>query len=355
MTVSGKNADAGIIRISKEQEQTGVWIKVTPPCADPSDLSPSDNSYGMGSIVGDPARPGDLYVGGSASGLWKSTDYGKTWTKINGTIPNTPRGTVIAVAGTTPATVWAAGYRSIYKSTDGGVTFTSTDIDFDPYSIVVDPYDNNHLISGLHEAAGVIESTDGGSTWHSVGTGTLGGGVSVYPFFINTGDASTTRTTWFAIGQNGSSPGRTENGGANWSTPDGIGNLEHPHGNAQIFQKGSSLWVAGGNGAQGQGVYRSTDYGKTWSRVDTSSGRPQAIVWGTDKYVYSMYAWACSKCDLGTNFERASLSDDTHWTSIKVPDELIIGPNTVAVTYNGTHWVFVGCFWSEGLWRYVEP
>jgi hypothetical protein len=67
-----------------------------------------------------------------------------------------------------------------------------------------------------------------------------------------------------------------------------------------------------------------------------------------------MYAWACSKCDLGTNFERAALPSGTAWTAIATPG-LIIGPNSVAVAYNGTHWVFVGCFWSEGLWRYVEP
>lgn len=32
------------------------------------------------------------------------------------------------------------------------------------YSFVVDPYDNTHLLSGLHEADSVLESTDGGAT-----------------------------------------------------------------------------------------------------------------------------------------------------------------------------------------------
>src|SRR3954468_16030385 len=64
------------------------------------------NVFGPGTIVGDPARPSDLYVGGSSAGLWKSTDYGFTWTLINDTLPDVPRGTVIAVAGTTPATIW---------------------------------------------------------------------------------------------------------------------------------------------------------------------------------------------------------------------------------------------------------
>lgn len=352
--VNGDTADAGTIRLVAEQEQTGVWVKVTPAGADPSDLSPSANSYGMGSIVGDPARPSDMYVGGSASGLWKSTDYGKTWTKINSTIPNIWRGTVIAVAGTTPATVWASGYHQIFKSTDGGYNFSATNINYDLYSLTVDPYDNNHLLSGLHEASGVVESTDGGATWQMRGTGTLNGGVSVYPFFINTGDSASTRRTWFAIGQNGSSPGRTTNGGATWTIPAGLTGLEHPHGNAQIFQKDSMLWVGGSNGPSGQGVYRSTNYGVSWARVDAGT-KPEAIVWGSDKYVYAMYAWACSKCNLGTNFERAALPGGNSWSYLPEPSGLIIGPNTVAAAFNGTHWVFVGCMWSEGLWRYVEP
>jgi hypothetical protein len=72
----------------------------------------------------------------------------------------------------------------------------------------------DHLLSGLHEVADVIESTNGGITWPKVGSGSVGGGVSVYPFFIDMGNAAATRNTWFAIGRNGSSPGRTTNGGA---------------------------------------------------------------------------------------------------------------------------------------------
>jgi hypothetical protein len=88
-------------------------VNVTPSNMAAGDLRPARNAFGPGSIVGDPARPNDLYVGGSKSGLWKSSDYGNSWSQINRQIPDVPRGTVIAVAGTTPATVWAAGYNSI--------------------------------------------------------------------------------------------------------------------------------------------------------------------------------------------------------------------------------------------------
>jgi hypothetical protein len=338
----------GSIRLVPETEQTGVWTQVTP-----AGMVNDPSGFGAGSIAGDPLRPSDMYVGGSETGVWKSTDYGKTWRQINPLSPDITRGAIIAVAPTTPATVYIAGYGCVYKSTDGAVHFdTLATGGFDPYSLTIDPYDPNHLLSGLHEAPDVIESKDGGKTWKKVGSGSIGGGVSVYPFFIDMGNAEATRITWFAIAQNGSSPGRTTNGGATWSMPAGLSGLGHPHGNAKLFQRGSNLWVGGAYDFRGT-IFRSIDYGVTWTKVTTSE-KPQALVWGTEKKVYAMYAWACSKCDVEPNFAHAPLPGGDNWTDEATPN-LQIGPNTMAVANNGKHHVFVGLMWAEGLWRYVEP
>jgi hypothetical protein len=332
----------------------GVWINVTPSDMPAAVLRPTANVFGPGSIVGDPARPSDLYVGGSSAGLWKSTDYGFTWTLINDTLPDVPRGTVIAVAGTAPATIWAAGSNTIYKSSDGGATFTQTPLSVSLYSLKVDPYDARHLLSGLHEADGIVESIDGGATWQMLGGADFPtGGISWYPYFIDTGAAATTRKTWFAIAQDGASAVMTDDGGVSWTIPNGVAGLQHPHGNSQLYQNGSTLFIAGIYGPEGQGVYRSTDNGANFARVD-SGQTPEALVWGTVKNVYAMYAWACSGCNLGTQFEIAP-QPGTDWATATVPDELVIGPNSVVVTNDGTNFVFVGLMWDQGLWRYVEP
>ena len=178
-----------------------------------------------------------------------------------------------------------AGYNTIYKSIDGGTTFTQTTLDVSLYSLKVDPNDPTHLISGLHEADGIVESIDGGASWQRVGgAGFPSGGVSWYPYFVDTGNAAATRRTWFAIAQNGASAVMTTASGASWT----------------------------------------------------------------------MYAWACSNCDLGTPFEIAPQPGNT-WSTAGVPTELVIGLNGVVVTSDGTRNVFVGLMWDQGLWRYVEP
>ena len=345
----------------------GEWVNVTPASMSPSVLAPSTNAFGPGAIVGDPARPSDMYIACGGDGVWKSSDYGNTWTQINSAIGYSPIGTPIAVAGTTPATIWISsggGDGHVYKSTDGGSTFALTGggLPADLYSIRVDPYDTTHLISGLHDADGLVESTDGGDTWHAVGgTGWPSGGISWYPSFVDTGTAATTRATWFAIAQDGAAPVMTSDGGASWAVPDGLvvpgdggplGGLQHPHGSSNFYQTGSTLFVGGIYGP-GQGVYRSADLGVHWSRVDTG-GAPEAIVWGTSKSVYAMYGWACSDCNLGTNYETAP-QPGTTWSAGDSAPSLVIGPNSMVVTSDGSHSIFVGAMWAQGIWRYVEP
>ena len=245
----------------------GVWENVTSPEM-PASLFMGASGFGVGNIRVDPARPSDLYVGGYGS-IWKSTDYGKTWTRLDSTPnpPYLPLGHVLAVGGTTPATLWmanAAGDDKVFKSTDGGLTFKLTGTlpekyDSSFYSIVVDPRDVTHLITGFHEADKMAESTDGGETWKfTSGAGWPAGGVSWFPFFVDTGDAATTRKTWFAIAQNGASAIMTSDGGATWTQPKGIEGLNHAHGCSQLYQTGRTLFIGGGGAPMGNGRYRST-------------------------------------------------------------------------------------------------
>ena len=343
----------------------GEWENVTSSEMDPSLFSGPDG-FGAGSIVSDPGHPSDMYIGGYGA-IFKSTDFGLTWHKVpsNPNPPSEALGHVLAVAGTTPATIWMAasnGAKHVYKSTDAGLTFKLTGtlaedptLDGGFYSLILDPYDNNHLLSGLHEMDKLVESTDGGETWHYVnGSGWPSGGKSWFPYFIDTGKADTTAKTWFAIAQDGGSAIITSDGGKNWVKPKGIENLQHPHGNAGLYQNGKSLFVAGMQSNNGDGVFRSTDLGVNWTHVSETRG---GVVWGSPKTVYAMWGWACASCgfdDGGPAYQTSPQPGDT-WSDGTLPSGLVWGPNSVATTTDGTHYIYVGSMWANGLWRYVEP
>jgi hypothetical protein len=360
----GNAGAGGAVVLTPALGTPGVWEDVTSKDMDPA-LFTGSSGFGVGNIVTDPARPTDIYAGGYGS-IWKSTDYGLTWAKLDSK-PNPPYlalGHVLAVAGTTPATLWMAnvnGAQHVFKSTDGGLTFTLTgSIAEQPdaaslYSIVVDPNDATHLLSGLHEQDKVLESKDGGETWQFVsGAGWPPGGKSWFPYFINAGDAAKSSKTWIAIGQDGGSAVMTVDAGTTWTKPKGLEGLQHPHGDTGLFQDAAALFIAGVQGPEGDGVYRSTDLGANWARVAMGSG---GVVWGTPKNLYVMWGWACASCGInegGPQYQTAP-QPGTAWVKGAVPAGLVWGPNSVAVTSDGTHSIMIGSMWATGLWRYVEP
>src|SRR6516165_11814082 len=87
-------------------------------------------------VAGVPSEPNLFYMGGVQGGVWKSTNYGQTWTNItDGKIPGIADSIgALAVAASNPRVIYAgtgeADIRGdfdtgdgIYKTTDGGKTW----------------------------------------------------------------------------------------------------------------------------------------------------------------------------------------------------------------------------------------
>jgi photosystem II stability/assembly factor-like uncharacterized protein len=254
--------------------------------------------------------------------------------------------------------------RRLLGEHNGGVDWTSYPITplpgdrQDVYQPAIDPYDPQHLLMTGHEQDYVVESHNGGKAWTNVNLdpGMDEPGGTAFAFFIDTGDPSTTASTWLWIAQqSGGTYGtwRTTNGGTSWTMVDAN---EHPHGASQIYQPDSkgTVYMAGAYSALGWGVLRSGDYGKTWTHVGGTGNETTAF--GTSKNVYSMFGWAIGAGGMvDPSFESAPQPGTGTWTSVATPAAMMQGPGQVTVTNDGTHNILLAPCWSDGLWRYVEP
>ncbi len=136
-----------------------------------------------------PGTPFTFYFGGVDGGLWRSTNYGLTWTNVtDGQLNASNSIGAIAVAPSDPKTIYIgtgeADIRNtfitgdgVYKTTDTGKTWHYAGLKetHTIAKIVVDPHDPNVVyaasmghVYAKNAERGIFKSTDGGSHWSKV-------------------------------------------------------------------------------------------------------------------------------------------------------------------------------------------
>src|SRR5437660_7317998 len=137
--------------------------------------------------TGVPGRPGLFYVGAVNGGVFRTDDYGRTWTPV---FDDQPTGSVgaLAVAPSNPNVIYVGsgeGLRrpdlstgdGIYKSTDAGRSWQHLGLRDGQQiaAIIVDPHDANRLFVavlghpyGPNPERGIFRSVDGGQSWSKV-------------------------------------------------------------------------------------------------------------------------------------------------------------------------------------------
>ena len=148
-------------------------------------IGPSNNEGRMTSIaVGDQGGHRVIYVGAASGGVWKSDDRGDTWAPVfdheatarSKVVVGLPSNNNIVWVGTGEDNLFRAGLEGtgIYKSTDAGKTWTQTGLTESGTigRIIVHPTNPDVVyvaVSGHewtdNDMRGVYMTTDGGKTW----------------------------------------------------------------------------------------------------------------------------------------------------------------------------------------------
>src|SRR5260370_20992715 len=201
----------------------------------------------IAAVTGAIGKPGVFYIGAPAGGIWKTTSAGVTWFPIFDQFTNVDSIRALQVPPSAPNIVYAGTGDSVqgslgdgmYKSVDAGKTWTHIGLEdtVKINKIVVDPKDPNLVLASTqgdarHGGQGVYRSTDGGKTWTNV---------------LKPQNANGTRDLEYAF--------------------------DMPHVMFATSQ-GSGGGFGGGGAAAPQGpngaaLFKSTEAGMTWKKVDT--------------------------------------------------------------------------------------
>lgn len=218
-------------------------------------------------VVVDPQTPTTVYAAGS-KGVWKSYDGGASWSDSN-TGRSLLSVRTFAIDPVNPQVLYAGGwYSGVTKSVDGGATWApaNTGLPTDRViSLAVDPGNSSTVFVGVATSS-LFRSTDGGAHWDPAATG-IAANTWVYSFAFH----PTASQTIYA----GTNSGLyvSTNGGTAWTKVAGFTSADAVHALA-IDPTNAAVMYAG---TEGGGVFKTTNGGTTWAPSNagmTREGRP---------------------------------------------------------------------------------
>ncbi|HWZ44124.1 MAG TPA: hypothetical protein VNW97_11640 [Candidatus Saccharimonadales bacterium] len=256
-------------------------------------------------VTGVPGEPNVFYFGAAAGGVWKSTDTGVSWQPLFDSQPIASIGSIAVSASDHNILYVGSGEACIrgnitygdgvYKSLDGGRTWKNLGLKDTRHigAVIVDPKNPNIVFVaalghayGENQERGLFRTTDGGATWQKVlyknsKTGAID--VVFDPNNSNTLFASlweVYRTPWsLSSGGEGSGLYKSTDGGSTWKRLEGHGLPGGILGRIGISVSGAdSSRVYALVEAKEGGLYRSDDGGDNWLRMN-EDGRLRQRAW----------------------------------------------------------------------------
>jgi photosystem II stability/assembly factor-like uncharacterized protein len=329
------------------------------------------------------SNPSIVYVGLASGGVWKTVNGGTTWEPVFDDQPVSTIGDV-TVAPSDPCTVWvgtgepnnrqsSSWGNGVYKSADCGKTWQHTGLAETHHigRIVVHPANPNVAyvaavgrLWGASKERGVYKTTDGGKTWTNVLFVNEDTGVVDIALDWESPDtlyAAAYQRRRTVFGFNGSGPHggvyKTTDGGATWRKLAGglptaergeIGRI-----GLQVYRRNTNIVYALVEHKEG-GLFRSDDKGETWRKMSDTNPRPMYYskvhldpnndlrIWVLGAPVY--YSEDGGRTFVTTRGQRIHGDYHAMWINPANSDHLIVG------TDGGIHWTYDG----GRSWDYVN-
>ncbi|RMB08151.1 VPS10 domain-containing protein [Eilatimonas milleporae] len=258
-------------------------------------IGPSYSSGRISDFAFHPTQRNVFYVATASAGVWKTDNAGISWTPLFDGEASYATG-VITMDPADPLTLWVgtgennsqrsvANGDGVYKSTDGGKSWKNMGLKDSGHisRIWVHPDDSDVVLVAAQGPLwsgggdrGLYKTTDGGATWTRILEIDADTGVNEFvvdprnPDVIVASSYQRRRHVWTLInGGPGSGVHRTTDGGATWTkvtrglpTQDHLGRI----GLAGAPSAPGMIYAIVETEGKGSGLYRSTDFGQSWEK-----------------------------------------------------------------------------------------
>ena len=322
------------------------------------------------------SNPAVFYVGAATGGLWRTTNNGTTWEVLFDDLDDVVSIGDIAIPSGDANTIWVGSGENnnrqsgswgngVYKSTDAGRTWKLMGLGSSRHigRIIVDPIDHDVVyvaalgsLWGPGRERGVFKTTDGGLTWSNV-------------LFVNEDTGATElvmdpannkvlyaatyqrrRATW---GFNGGGPGsaiyKSSDAGRTWTKlTQGIPGGPLGRIGLDVYRANPNILYARIEHEKESGVYRSEDAGLSWKKMSSVNPRPMyfsqiRIDPTNDLRIYVLGVQLHISDDGGKTFvENGVMHSDHHamWINPANPNHIIDGNDGgVGISYDkGATW-----------------
>jgi len=318
--------------------------------------------YSIGALTLDPSNPNVIWVGSGENvggrhvawgdGIYRSADGGDTWTNMG--LAATEHISQIIVHPDDPNTIWVAaqgplwssgGERGVYKTTDGGQTWTNV-LEIDEWTgvtdIIIDPRNPDRLYAAAWQrqrsiaayigggpGSGIYASEDGGESWTRQEGGLPTGNLGKIGLAISPQDPD---VIYAAIELERREGGvwRTDNRGGSWEKmSDAVGGGTGPHYYQEIYaspHEFDTVYLMSNTSQV------SDDGGRTWQDLNNENKHvddhavafqaddPNFILFGSDGGLYesldNMQTWRYISNLPVTQFYKIAVDDSEPFYSV---------------------------------------